>query len=126
MSDEFADYPKGRVSIEGGDLVDVYDINLAFTDGEKTVSTLRQNPAGSTGGARSVSATMKSAISESGFERDYWNHYRRRKVIQMRLKVPGKTFVLTGRYTTPGLTSNVDNFTDFSIQLIGKSQEVNG
>jgi hypothetical protein len=125
MADDFGDYPKARVSIEGGDLIDCYDAALTYTDGEKTVSTLRQNPGGSTGGARSVSLMLKSAISEAGFERDFFGHYKKRKVVQARVKISGKTFVVTGRFTSPTINSNVDNFVDFGINLLGKAVEVN-
>jgi hypothetical protein len=125
MSDEFGDFPKARVSIEGGDLIDCYDAALTYSDGEKVVNTLRQNPAGSTGGPRSASLALKSAISEAGFERDFFGHYKKRKVVQARVKISGKTFVVTGRFTNPTINSNVDNFVDFGITLLGKAQEVN-
>ena len=120
MSKEFADYPKGRFAVGGGDLNDAYDIALMLEDGETVVSTIRKNPAGSTGGKRKAEVTFKSAISEDGFERDYMANYQKRKVIQGRLKVPGKTFVIEGRFSQPQINSNVDNFVDFSIKLVGK------
>jgi hypothetical protein len=126
MADDFADYPKARVSIEGGDLIDCYDAALTYTDGEKVVNTLRQNPAGSTGGARSASLALKCAISQAGYERDFFGHYKKRKVVQARVKIAGKTHVITGRFTSPTVNSNVDNFVDFGIQLLGKAVEVNG
>jgi hypothetical protein len=125
-SQEFLDYPKGRFSVGGGDLIDVYDVQVQYEDGETLVSTLRNNPAGSTHGKRAMRITFKSAIGEEGFERDFWGHYRKRKVVQGRLKVPGKTFVCTGRYTQPNIASNVDNFIDFGITLAGKGNEENG
>ena len=117
---DFADYPKGSLSQGSGDLIDVTDISLAIEDGEKSVSTLRQNPAGSTGGARSAKCTFNNAISHAGFERDYWDAYQRRKVLEYRFKVPGKVFVITGRLTTPELATTIDDFIKSKWMVIGK------
>jgi len=46
--------------------------------------------------------------------------YKKREVTNVRVKVPGKTFSITGRYQTPSFTSNVDGFVDFSIACKGK------
>lgn len=120
MSKEFSDYPKGRLSQGSGDLIDVFDITQENEDGEETVSTLRNNPAGSTSGKRKSTLTFKSALSEVGFERDFFDKWRKREVVQLRLKVPGKTITQTGRYTKPKITSNVDGFIEFEISHIGK------
>jgi hypothetical protein len=120
MATEFLDYPKGRLALGAGDLIDVYDISGTVEDGEQSVSTLRQNPAGSTGGKRVAKLTFKSAISEEGFERDYWKKYQKREVVQGRFKVPGKVFTVTGRLTSPSLTSNVDSAVDNSWTLVGR------
>lgn len=123
MADDFLDYPKAQVSLGSGDLLDVQDVTLALTDNEKNVSTLRQNPAGSTGGARGAELSFKSAISKEGFERDYIANWKKRKVVQARLKLPGKVFPVTGRLTKPQITSNVDNWIEFSVSLLGRLDE---
>ena len=122
-SKEFLDFPKGRYALGAGDLIDVFDTNVAYEDGEKTVSTLRNNPAGSTHGPRSVTHTFKTAVSEEGFERDYMGKYRKREVVQGRLKVSGTTFTITGRFTKPSIVSNIDNFVEFTISIIGKGSD---
>lgn len=124
MADDFEDYPKGRGSLGAGDLIDVYDINLTYEDGEKIVATLRQNPAGSTHGTRSATLTFKSAISEAGFERDWLGKYKKREKVEFRLKLPGKTIVQVGRLTKPSVVTNVDNFIDFSVSIIGNATPV--
>ena len=117
---EFLDYPKARVGMGSGDLVDVYDVSGQLEDGEQTVSTLRSNPGGSTGGKRSAKLTFKSAISEEGFERDYFGMWAKRKVVQMRLKVPGRTISFIGRLTSPSLSNNTDTFIDNTWTLVGR------
>lgn len=103
-----------------GDLIDVHDINLTSTDGEKVVATLRQNPAGSVGGARMTKLTFKSKISEAGFERTYRKDWKKRTVKQARLKVAGETWIVTGRFTEPSIVSNVDSEIEFQISIIGR------
>lgn len=124
MATEFLDYPKARLALGSGDLIDVYDVSLSLEDGETVISTLRQNPAGSTVGKRSATLTFKAAISEEGFERDWFGKYAKRELVQARLKVPGRTFTVNGRLTKPAITGNVDNFIDFSCTIVGKSTDV--
>ena len=126
MSDDFLDYPKGRCSLGPGDLLDVFDINIAMEDGEKVVSTLRQNPAGSTFGAKSSTTTFKTAVSEAGFERDWMGKYDKREVVELRLKVPGLVFTNKGRLTKPQIVSNVDGFIEFTISIVGKTKTTKG
>lgn len=120
-SKDFLDYPKGAFALGAGDLIDVVDVNMAFEDGEKVVATLRQNPAGSTGGAKSCTTTFKTVVSEASFERDYMGLYTKRKVVKGRLKVPGLVFTCTGRFTKPQIVSNIDNAIEFTISIIGKA-----
>jgi hypothetical protein len=119
---DFLDYPKGQVALGAGDLVDCADVTFAFEDGEKVLATLRMNPAGSTHGMRSCTVSFKSLISNEGFERDYMTSYRKRKVQNLRLKVPGLVFTCTGRFTKPQIVANVDNAIEFSVSLVGKAQ----
>jgi hypothetical protein len=122
MATTFEDYPKGQVAVQGGDLQDAYDINCAFTDGETLVHTFKGKgqASGSTGGKRSCKITFKSALGKAGFERDYLGNWEKRKVIEVRLKVPGKTITCTGRLKEPNWTSNLDSFIDFSVTIEGK------
>lgn len=124
MATEYLNYPKLKISMNGGDLVDVYDVQMAFEDGETSVSTMRQNPSGSTGGKRNCKVTFKSAQSEAGPERPYWADYAKRKVNTIRIKAPGVTHVVTGRLTSPSVSGNVDSFADMSWTLMGKHTTV--
>jgi hypothetical protein len=118
--DDFADYPKGQVAMGSGDLIDATNIQLSFKDGEKHVATLRQNPAGSTHGTRGVELTLNSAISHAGFERDWFGKYDKREVIEFRFKVPGLTFVVTGRLSEPEVTSDVEDVIKFKAKIVGR------
>lgn len=120
MSEKLLRFPKARLAFGAGDLNDVYDVNLAATDGRKLFSTLRNNPAGWIEGERSTNLTFKSGISEEGFERDYLKKWQKGDTIQLRLKVPGgKTITIEGVLTNPVITSNTGAHTDFSISTLG-------
>lgn len=121
MAEKMLDYPKARAAFGPGDLEDVYDINLTGEDGRKVVHTLRNNPSGVTDGPKSSKLTLKSAISEEGFERSYLKKWQEGDIVQIRVKVPGLTWTVAGKLTSPVLTSNVDNFIDFTISLLGSS-----
>ena len=113
-------YPKGRLSLGSGDLIDVTDVGLKASKGRKLVATIRQNPSGFTDGEANNEITFKSALSEDGFERDFWGKWQKGEVVQLRLKVPGKTFVQTGVFDDLEITSNVGGHIEFSAKHIGK------
>jgi hypothetical protein len=122
MADEFQDYPKGQISMQGGDLQDAFDINISLDGSETDVHTFagKGEPSGSTGGKHKNSVTFKSAISKLGFERDYIGSKKNRKVVNCRVKVPGKTLSFTGRIGKLDITSNLDNFIEFTVTIGGK------
>jgi hypothetical protein len=124
MSKEYNDFPKAKVSFAGGELQDCHDVSVNYEDGETTVHTFKNGGEanGSHSGKRKCTMTWK-AISEAGFERDYMGNWRKRKVVNARVKVPGKTHSCTGRLTKPQITSNVDGFIEFTVTLEGKSSE---
>lgn len=125
-ANDYYDYPKGRLAQGAGDLQDVYDINVAYEDGEKSVATLRRNPSGSTHGSRSVTITFKMKIAHLGYERNWKEAYRLRKVQEYRLKVPGAEHVCVGRLTKPQITSNIDSEIEFQVSVIGRDPELHG
>jgi len=119
-NEEFADYPKGRISMGAGDLVDVFDIGHKYEVGEELVHTIRKNPAGSTGGKRKSEITFKAAIPAEGFERDYHGKAVKREKFQLRLKLPGKTITQVGRLSIVESHTSVDGFIEFTATHIGK------
>lgn len=115
-------YPKLRMAIGAGDLIDVYDVSLSWEDGKKSVSTLRQPRSGHTVGSTEVKVTFKSYISEEGFERDYFGPYQRDEQINAKVKLPGGTTIgIVGTYTQPRITGNVDGAVEFEMSMIGST-----
>lgn len=118
-------YPRGRVAMGAGDLNDAYDIAIARAKGVKQESTLRMDPAGTSRGPKTGSITFKSKISETGFERDYDGPYERHENVQVRVKIPGKTYVCVGQLDDLNVTSNVDGAIDFSCKIVGSINTTN-
>src|SRR5690348_10546997 len=95
--DDFADYPKAQVSMGPGDLIDCTNVSVRLSKARKSVSTLRQNPAGSTNGAATHELTVEEAVSHAGFEREWFTAFDKDEVKEFRVKAPGKTVLVTGR-----------------------------
>jgi hypothetical protein len=113
-------YPRGRIALDSGDLVDVTNVKFDFTNNAKQVHTLRRPGAGYTIGTQEVTVTYDAAISEEGFERDYFNMVQRGLIKQLRLKVPGKTLNVEGVYKQVGLELPLDSEIKQSLTFIGK------
>jgi len=117
--DEQKFYPKGRISKGAGDLVDVTEVTVKMSKGRKQIGTLRNPTSGITNGEHANEITFKSVISEDGFERDYQKDFDNDTVAQYRLKVPGKTYALTGMIDDLEINSTKDGAIEFSCKVIG-------
>jgi hypothetical protein len=114
-------FKTGRVAIEGGDLQNVYDIQLSYTDGNKTVATGSSDQiSGVFTGPQGCELTWSSKISQAGFERDYLGYYRKRKTIQVRLKVANMDIVLAVKLSQPSIKWSSESEIEFSVKGIGK------
>jgi len=113
-------YPRGRIALDSGDLVDVTNVKVDFTNNAKQVHTLRRPGAGYTLGTQEVTVTYDAAISAEGFERDYFSMVKRGTIKQLRIKVPGKTINVEGVYKTAGLELPLDSEIKQSLTFVGK------
>jgi hypothetical protein len=113
-------YPRGRIALDTGDLIDVTDVKLDFTNNAKQVNTLRRPGAGYTIGNRETTVTFNVAVSEEGLERDYFLMAQRGLIKQLRLKVPGKTINVEGVFKDVGLELPLDAEIKQSLTFIGK------
>lgn len=89
-------YPRGRIALDSGDLIDVTNVKLDSTNNAKLVHTLRQPGAGVVFGNQETTISFDAAISEDGPERDYFMLVQKGTVKQLRLKIPGKTLSAEG------------------------------
>lgn len=121
MADEVLTFPRARLSKGAGDLVQVTDVTLRRSKGRKLVGTLRDPEAGVADGEHANELTFKAVLDENGFERDYDSDFEKGTVAQYRLKVPGKTYALTGKIDDLEVMSNVGGAIEFSAKVIGKN-----
>lgn len=113
-------YPRARVALDNGDLVDVTNVKLDSTNNAKLVHTLRRSPAGVVLGNHETTVSMDVAVSEEGLEREYLDMVRTGTVKQVRLKVPGKTLTVEGKFSDFGIEGPVDAEIKTTLKFIGK------
>ena len=118
-------YPQASIAMGNGDLVDVTNFNVDFSNGAKQIHTLRQKAAGHSLGVEECTITFDSVISENGPERNYWKDCKRGIVRQVRAKAPGGRTNLTcnGVYSKVTFDGPLDDATKVSCTFIGKLEE---
>ncbi len=112
-------YPRGRIALGGGDLVDVTNIKITTTNNAKQVHTIAQKGAGITLGVEETTVTYDSVISEDGQERDYFQLVKTGKIGQVRLKLPGETITVEGVYKSRDFEMPLDDSIKLSMEFIG-------
>jgi len=112
-------YPKGRIALGSGDLIDVTNVKVDTTNNSKQVHTLRKKGAGITMGTEETTVTYDAVISEDGPERDYFALVKSGLIKQLRIKVPTKTISVNGIYKDVGLELPLDDSIKESLTFIG-------
>jgi len=124
MAQDFQFFPKARLALDNGDLVDVNSVTVSATNNAKLIHTLRKSPAGYTDGTQEVSLSFEGVISDSGQETDYKALVQRSISKQFRFKLPGgDTFVLNSRITKVDWKVDTENATTFSVEAICQMDE---
>lgn len=114
-------YPKGKIAMGNGDLVDVTNISFEISNGAKQISTLRRKQAGFTLGPGEGKVSFSSVISEGGLERDYFKDCQKGKAAQLRIKLPGGlTLTYNGVYSSVKGDMPLDDATKVDCEFIGK------
>lgn len=113
-------YPRGRIALDTGDLLDVTNVKLDATNNSKQVHTLRRKGAGVTLGTEETTVTFDVAVSEEGLERDYLTMVKRGTIKQLRLKVPGTTINVEGIFKDVGFELPLDAEIKQNLTFIGK------
>lgn len=122
MSDDFSYYPKARLALGNGDLMDVTNVKHSIKNGGKIQATLRRNPSGVTTGVKESTLSFDGIVSEQGYERDYLTMVKNGVIKQLRLKVPGETLVFTGIPTERSTENALEDAIKFSVEWIGKTE----
>lgn len=120
MATEQLIYPRGRIALGTGDLLDVTNVKLDITNNSKQVHTLRRKGAGVTLGTEETTVTFDVAVSEEGFERDYLTMVKRGTIKQLRLKLAGATINVEGIFKDVGFELPLDSEIKQNLTFIGK------
>ncbi len=112
-------YPRGRLAVGSGDLIDVTNIKVTTTNNAKQVHTIIQKGAGITLGVEESTVTFDSVISEDGQERDYFTLVKKGKISQVRIKIPLETITVEGAYKTRDFELPLDDSIKLSMEFIG-------
>jgi hypothetical protein len=113
-------YPRGRIALGSGDLIDVTDVKIDLTNNAKQVHTLRRPGAGYTMGTQETTVTFNVAVSEEGPERDYVEMVQKGLIKQLRIKIPGKTINVEGVFKNVGFELPLDSEIKQSLTFVGK------
>ncbi len=123
MSQEQLLYPRGRIAMSTGDLIDVTNVKFEHTNNAKQVHTIVQKGAGIVQGNTESTVTFDMVVSEQGLERDYYGYLQNGLIKQVRLKIPGSTFTINGMVKQISAEIPLDDAIKVSITFIGKKTE---
>lgn len=112
-------FPKGRIALGGGDLIDVVNVKYTHTNNAKQVHTLRESGAGITMGVEESTVSYDTVVGAEGVERDYFQLVKTGKIVQVRIKVPGETITVEGAYTTRDFELPLDDSVKLSMSFVG-------
>lgn len=121
MADKF--YPRGRIALGTGDLMDVTNIKVTTTNNNKFIHTIQQANAGIYKGNEETTVTYDAVVSDRGAERDYFHMVKQGTIKQLRIKVPGETMTVVGMYKTRSFEIPLDDAIKMSLEFIGKLQD---
>ena len=119
MATEQKLYPRGRIAMDSGDLIDVTNVKFGTTNNAKQVHTIRQKGAGVTMGTEESTVSFDIVVSEDGLERDYVQLVKKGTIKQLRLKIPGATLTYNGVYRKFDGELPLDDTIKLSLEFIG-------
>ncbi len=123
MAAEQKIYPRGRIAMTTGDLVDVTNVKIDTTNNAKQVHTIRQKGAGITLGNEETTVTFDIVVSEDGEERDWLEALKKGLIKQLRLKIPGRTMTVDGAIKQLSTELPLDDAIKQSVTFIGHLQD---
>jgi hypothetical protein len=119
---EVLTYSQSYLAMGNGDLVQVVDFTVAFTNKGKQLHTQRRPGAGVVKGKPECNVSFNFALDDdTGPERDYWLMVEQGIIKQVRAKCPGgMTLTISGIYTGVTLNGPLEDATTGSCTFIGK------
>jgi hypothetical protein len=113
-------YPRGRLALGSGDLIDVVNVKLTHTSNAKQVHTLRQRGAGIVLGNQETTVSFEIAISDQGEERDWFEMLEKGLIKQLRIKVPGRTITVNGACSKCDVDIPLDDAIKYMVEFVGR------
>lgn len=112
-------FPRGRIALGNGDLIDVTNVKLMHTNNSKQVHTMNKSGTGVVKGNEETTISYDCVVSETGQERDYFTLVKSGKIVQVRLKLPLETITVEGAYKTRSFDLPTDDSIKLSLEFIG-------
>lgn len=116
-------YPRGRIALQTGDLIDCTNVKIDQTNNSKQVHTILQRGAGITQGNEETTVTFDLVVSEQGPERDWLGMLKKGTVKQIRMKLPGLTITVDGVVKQISTELPLDDAIKQTITFIGKTAD---
>lgn len=124
MADDMKTYPRGRIAMGSGDLIDVTDVKHDVSNDASLVHTLRTpKGAGVVQKTEKTTVSFNAVVSEDGPERDYMKDLKSGRIRQIRLKIPGETLTVNGMVSKRSLEIPLDDAVKYSIEFVGRTEE---
>ena len=120
MADSQEFFPTGRIALGNGDLVNVTNLKVSYSNNSAQVDTLRQENAGFTKGKKSCTVTFDAVVGEYGEEADWFAYIQAVAKQQIRIKIPGRTIPVNGVFTSIDLDVPLDAAITESLTFIGR------
>jgi len=112
-------FPQAYIAEGAGDLMQVTDWTLDYTNNGKVQHTLRRPGAGAVKGKPAGMISFNFAIDEDGLERDYISRVRDGTFHEIRCKLPGGlTLTASGMYSAMKLNGPLEDATTGSATFV--------
>ncbi len=113
-------YVHGALAMGSGDLIDITNFKVDFTNNGKVISTMRESASGATVGTKECTITFDAVISDQGEEADWIKLVETGKFKQLRAKFPGRDINAIGIYTDVSYDASMDDAIKVSLTFKGK------
>lgn len=112
-------YPRGRIALGSGDLIDVTNVKVTHTNNSKQVHTMNKSGTGIVKGNEECTISFDCVVSETGQERDYFALVKTGAIVQLRVKLPLETITVNGAFKSRNFDLPMDDSIKLSLEFIG-------
>lgn len=113
-------YDRGAIAMGNGELLSVTNVKVDTSDNSKQVHTLRKKGAGITQGVEETTVTFDAVIGDQGEEADWLELVKKKLIKTLRIKIPGRTMTVVGKYKDVSYELPLDDAVKVSLGFIGK------